>query len=165
MRLAPASNRPAQAERQRKRERDRAAMDAMRVNPNPRLVALMDFAIDEIVAKIRYQDEFAEWLAWAADWKSGKRAPQACVDISHRCREGDRKNNLVWPTLAQLSWGAKEACYSAPTSGWLVVRYIADAMHNFGIAYPDRLLEPPTINAESNRLEPGQSRLDSHQKP
>lgn len=151
MRVAPAHNRHVERQKQQERERQRAAMDAMRVRPNPKLVALMDYAIDEIVAKIRYQDEFADWLEWAAAWRSGQRAPQICVDISHRCTAGERKHSLVWPTLAQLAWGAKEACYSAPTSGWLVIRYIADAMHNFGVAFPDKgltLLEPPTIEVE-----------------
>jgi hypothetical protein len=130
-----------------------AQLAAMRVNPNPRLVALMDYALDQVVAKLRYQDEFREWLEWAADWKREQRSPQACVDISHHCRERAKETGLVWPSLAQLAWGAKEACYSAPTSGWLVIRYIADAMCAFGIAFPDKtavLLEPPTIDLERN---------------
>ena len=137
-----------------KRRRD-AMRDKYRaantVNPNPKLVGLMDYALDEVVARLRYQSEFREWLDWASAWKDGQRSPQACVDISQRCREGERKDDLVWPTLAQLAWGAKEACYSAPTSGWLVIRYIADAMCAFGVAFPDKaatLLEPPTIDSE-----------------
>lgn len=123
-------------------------LDAMRVNPNPRLVWLMNYALDEVVAKLHDQSEFREWLEWAAAWKDGQRSPQACVDISQHCREQARLNGLVWPTLAQLAWGAKEACYSAPTSGWLVIGCVADAMHAFGVAFPDKaatLLEPPTI--------------------
>ncbi len=128
-----------------------AQLAAMRVNPNPRLVAFINYAIDEVVAKLRYQDEFREWLDWAASWKYGERSPQACVDISHRCAKHARENPLVWPSLGQLAWGAKEACYSAPTSGWLVIRYIADAMHAFGVSYSDKaatLLEPPTIDVD-----------------
>ena len=120
---------------------------AITVNPNPRLVALMNYAIDEVTSRLRYREEYRDWLNWAAAWKDGQRSPQACVDISHRCSA--QKNDPVWHTLGQLAWGAKEACYSAPTSGWLVIRYIADAMCAFGVAFPDTaatLLEPPTVD-------------------
>jgi hypothetical protein len=54
--------------------------------------------------------------------------------------------------LGQLAWGGKEACYSMDKSGWLVIRYIADAMYAFGVTFPENanlLLEPPTITAEN----------------
>lgn len=119
---------------------------AMTVNPNPRLVALMNYAISEVSSRLHHKQEYREWLDWAATWKDGQRSPQACVEISHRCGVGERKGSLVWPTLGQLAWGAKEACYTTPTSGWLVIRYIADAMCAFGVAFPydaAALLEPP----------------------
>lgn len=129
-----------------KRERQRAALDAMRIKPNPKLVALMDYAIDEVVARLHNKEEYREWLEWAAAWKGGQRSPQACVDISHLAQSN---YEIIGPSLSQLAWGAKEACYSAPTSGWLVIRYIADAMHAFGVAFPEngtKLLEPPTVD-------------------
>lgn len=129
------------------REPSQSEIDAMRVNPNPRLVWLMDYALGEVSTKLRGQVEFSEWLEWAQAWKDGQHSPQACVDISHQCRKGERRDSIIWPTLGQLSWGAKEACYSTPTSGWLVIRYIADAMHAFGVAFPDNaapLIEPPS---------------------
>ena len=66
----------------------------MSINPNPRLVSLLNYALDEVAARLRHQDEFRDWLDWAAEWKGGQRSPQACVDISHRCGERVRKNSL-----------------------------------------------------------------------
>lgn len=133
-----------------------ADQEMLRVSPNPRVVALLDYAIDEISPKVS-KPEYAEWLAWAAMWRAGRHSPQACVDISHFCSShkgwgiDGNSTTPIWHTLGQLAWGAKEACYSAPTSGWMVIRYIADAMVTFGIAFPDRgvaALEPPTIDEQ-----------------
>jgi len=133
-----------------------------RVNPNPRIVALLNYALDEVMAKLFRKDEYAEWLGWATSWKNGRRSPQACVDISHFCSShkgwGMDKNGVdpIWHALGQLAWGAKEACYSAPTSGWLVIRYVADAMTTFGIAYPNNgsaLIEPPTLDETARHVE------------
>lgn len=117
-------------------------MDPIRIDPNPRLVALMDYALDEILQRLPRDEEYDFWREWAAEWKAGERSPQKCVNISHRCP----KQKLVWHTLGQLAWGAKEACYSTPTGGWLVIRYIADAMADWGVNFPDSAipaLEPP----------------------
>lgn len=132
--------------------------DIERINPNPRLVWFMNYALDEVTARLSRKDEYAKWLAWAASWKSGVRSPGACVDISHFCfsHKGwgfdGKAVDPVWYTLGQLTWGAKEACYDTPTSAWLVIRYIADAMIAFGVAFPDEgfpLLDPPTITIEN----------------
>jgi hypothetical protein len=118
---------------------------------------LVFYAIDEVTARLSRKGEFGEWLGWAKAWKDGRRSPQGCVDIAHFCfgHKGwgvdGSGTDPVWHTLGQLAWGAKEACYSTETGGWLVVRYIADAMVAFGIKYPDRMtamLEPPTISHE-----------------
>lgn len=126
----------------------------MMPNPNPRVVALMDYAIDQIAPRLSRDDKYADWLAWAARWRSGERSPRDCVDASHRCSERHQTDDLgMWPTLAQLCWGAKEACYSGPTSGWLTIRYIADAMVAFGITFPESgvaALEPPTVEVANN---------------
>ncbi len=113
------------------------------VKPNPRLVRLVSYAIDEVAASLD-EGEWSEWLAWASSWKAGQRQPQACVDISHRCFR-DREND-IGHCLGQIAWAAKEACYETTESGWLVIRYIADAMVAFGVAFPAEglaLLEPP----------------------
>jgi len=132
-----------------------AMHDIERVNPNPRLVWFMNYAIDEVTTRLDKKGEYSEWLGWASSWKAGKRSPQACVDISHFCFDhpdhkgwglDGKATNPIWHTLGQLAWGAKEACYDTPKSGWLVVRYIADAMVAFGVAFPDEglpMLEPP----------------------
>lgn len=140
--------------REEQRERDKHAA-FITINPNPRLVALMNYALDEVVAKLRYREEHREWLEWAAAWKAGQRSPQACVSISHKMTSHKDEFGQACPvrhTLGQLAWGAKEACYSHPQAGWLVVRDIADAMHVFGVAYSDKaaavLLEPPTIEGD-----------------
>jgi hypothetical protein len=133
-------------------EQMKRAMEEMRPNPNPRIVALLDYALNEISAKLR-KAEYTKWFGWAESWKSGQRAPQACVNIAHFCFEhkawgiDGKATDPVWHCLGQLAWAGKEACYSTPTSGWLVVRYIADAMTAFGIAFPEEkfaALEPPT---------------------
>lgn len=134
------------------RERE---MDHYRVNPNPRLVALLNFALAEVISKL-HGPKYAAWIEWAQAWDNGERQPGRCVDIAHKCfahkipgLNGERIDPL-WHTLGQLAWGAKEACYTTPTSGWLVIRYIADAMTAFGIAFPENLLlrlSPPIEDA------------------
>jgi hypothetical protein len=132
------------------------ALDEMLPNPNPRIVALIDYALDEVTARLSQNAEYRDWLEWAASWKAGRRTPQNCVDVAHRCFERGKMDELtMWHTLGQLAWGAKEACYSAPTSGWLVVCYIADAMVAFGIAFPDKppvALDRPTIDGEQTPI-------------
>lgn len=138
------------------------ALDELRINPNPRIVALLDYAIDEIMRRVSrlqnsaMRDEYGEWLDWAAAWRQGERSPQRCVDMAHQCfsHKGSgfdgKAAHPIWHSLGQIAWGAKEACYSAPTSGWLVIRYIADAMIAFGIKFPTKglaALDPPTIDA------------------
>lgn len=118
-----------------------------RIDPNPRIVWLMDYALDAIIPRLRGQigNDFAPWIEWAKAWRAGQRSPQRCVDVAHECFARKDDDPLAH-TLGQLAWGAKEACYSSPTSGWLVIRYIADAMVAFGIAYPDDhslMLGPP----------------------
>src|SRR5262245_46618626 len=123
--------------------------DMLRISPNPKLVSLMDYAIDEMVARLHPKNEYGEWLAWAASWKSGERSPRACVDVAHRCFE--RKDNPLYQCPGQIAWGAKEACYDSSKSGWLVVRYISDAMLSFGVAFPNdgrATLDPPTLDHE-----------------
>lgn len=120
------------------------------INPNPKLVALINFAINETVVRLSspwQREEYANWLIWAQSWKAGERQPQACVDIASHCFK--QKEQLVNHSLGQIAWGAKEACYSTPVSGWYVVRYIADAMIAFGVAFPEqaKLIDPPTINS------------------
>ena len=141
------------------RQRNR---DAMRINPNPRLIWLLNYAIDEIMARLHRKDEYRDWLSWAVDWKKGERRPQRCVDISHRCFDhkgwgiDGNGTDPVWHALGQLAWSAKEACYDVPQTGWLVVRYIADAMIAFGISYPKEMgiiLEPSTIRHADVLLE------------
>ncbi len=140
-------------------ERLKADMEANRVNPNPRLVWLINFAIEEIMPELFRKDEYAEWLTWASSWKNGQRSPRACVNAAHRCFDhkgwgmDGKATNPVWHCLGQIAWGAKEACYNSKTSGWLVVRYVADAMLAFGIAFPADprlLLDPPTIESTVN---------------
>lgn len=109
-------------------------VEHMSVNPDPRFVWLIDYAIDAVSSEIHDRKPYAAWFAWAADWRAGKRSPQACVDASHACRDIDDFG--VSGSLAQIAWGAKEACYSAPKSGWLALRYVADAMIAFGVAFP-----------------------------
>lgn len=141
----------------------REKLDAMRVNPNPRVVALLDYALDQIIPKLStpfYQEHSGKWLEWAAEWRAGQRSPGRCVAVSHWCFDhkgwgiGGQETDPVSHCLGQLAWGAKEACYSTPTSGWLVIRYIADAMVAFGVAFPEeglKALEPPTLDLEGSR--------------
>jgi hypothetical protein len=123
------------------------------INPNQRLVRLLNFALDGVIEKICHQPKYEKWLKWASEWKSGQYSPQQCVDISHLCRDGrDKIDLMVWGPLAQLAWAAKEACYSTPKGGWYVLFYIADAMIAFGVAFPDDTsllrLDAPTEDAK-----------------
>lgn len=136
-------------------------MDAMKISPNPRIVALLDYAITQIIDNLGRKPEYAEWLGWADSWKAGSRSPAACVNVAHFCfgHKGWGMNGKgtdpVWHTLGQLAWGGKETCYNHPTGGWLVIRYIADAMTAFGIAFPDdgiALLRPPTIEIQPDAI-------------
>ena len=147
------------------------ALDEMRPNPNPRIVALLSYAIDEILPRLStpfYKEHSGKWLEWAVAWQAGHRSPQNCVDVAHWCfaQKGrgldGQATDPVSHALGQLAWGAKEACYNAPTSGWLVIRYIADAMVSFGVAFPaDGLnaLEPPTLDLENSR--PGERLIEA----
>lgn len=129
-------------------------LDAIRINPNPWLVALVNYAIDEIAQRLSRRDEYAEWLEWAKSWKAGRRSPEACVNVAHRCFDHAKNAQFsIGHTLGQIAWGAKEACYDVPQSGWLVVRYIADAMIAFGVTFPKEAmsaLEPPTVESAAN---------------
>lgn len=127
------------------------------VNPDPRTVALISYAVEQVESHLHQKEEYGEWLEWAASWKSGKHSPGTCVDAANLCfaHKGwgidGKGTHPIWHTLGQLCWGAKEACYSTPKSGWLVIRYIADAMVAFGIAFPEnglRLLDAPMIDAK-----------------
>lgn len=142
-------NREQQLERERRVERERreAAIAELRVNPDPRLVRLIDMALTEVSAKLRHDAQFKEWIVWADEWLGGRHIPQRCVDVSHACDKHEEP--FVWPSLAQLAWGAKEACYSTPKSGWLVIRYVAGAMVNFGVAFPKDGLLLPDLSARS----------------
>jgi hypothetical protein len=117
-----------------------------KISPNPRLITLMEFALGETLQRLSHDKEFDFWREWAAAWVAGdqfERSPQRCVDVSLKCPPQE----IVWHTLGQLAWGAKEACYDTPTNGWLVIRYIADAMLAWGVHFPDEpilALEPPT---------------------
>lgn len=125
------------------------------IKPNPRIAGLLDYALDQIVEHLAWNKDNYEpdWFVWAAEWRGGNHSPGRCVDVAHKCfaHKGwgidGRATDPVHHTLGQLAWGGKEACYSTPTSGWLVIRYIADAMTAFGIAPPDRALpaiDPPS---------------------
>lgn len=131
------------------REKMRKQIDAMTPNPNPRIVALMDYAIDQISPRLSNNEKYDEWIGWAARWRSGERSPADCVNVANVCFRRNEDDPLaMWHTLGQLAWGAKEACYSSPKSGWLTVRYIADAMVAFGATFPvdGAELEAPTID-------------------
>jgi hypothetical protein len=141
------------------RERMRKAMEDMRPNPNPRVVALVDYAIDQIAPRLTHNEWYADWLAWAARWRSGERVPQDCVNAANACFEKRDQINPLFHTLGQLAWGAKEACYTTSKGGWLTVRYIADAMVTFGVAFPEEglaALEPPTKTVTPRSLDAGQ---------
>ena len=115
-------------------ERHERARSAMRVNPDPRLESLINYALKAILPKLPGH-EYDFWREWALQWIGGVRSPALCVEIGRQCFA--KEEQLVWHTLGQLAWGAKEACYRLPQSGWLVIRYIGDAMADFGISFPD----------------------------
>ena len=143
-------------------EERRKAIEEMTPNPNPRIVALLDFALSEVIEQLGRKNEYADWLAWAREWRAGDHyRPRRCVNVAHRCFEhkgwglDGKATNPVWHALGQLAWGAKEACYNAPKSGWLTLRYIADAMIAFGIAFPDRpllALDRPNFDADAQEV-------------
>jgi hypothetical protein len=116
-----------------------------RVDPDPRLVSLIDRALDEVLTRL-YGDHltrYAEWIAWARRWRAGEHSPAPCVAASHSA-----KDDGIGKALGQLAWGAKEACYSTPKSGWLVIWYVADTMMFWGVAFPEDgelLLPAPNI--------------------
>lgn len=98
----------------------------------------MNYAIDEIVIRLLHREEYEPWLAWASEWKAGERMPAHCVKVGRYCLNKAREQqNGTWHCLGQLAWAGKEACYNIPTSGWLVIRYIADAMVAFGVPFPE----------------------------
>lgn len=124
--------------------------DLERINPNPKLVWFINYAIDEVTARLSNKGEHGEWLAWASSWKEGRHSPATCVDIAHHCFKD--KEDSVQHCLGQIAWGAKEACYNTPASGWLVIRYIADALIAFGVAFPNnelRLISKKTWHTTS----------------
>lgn len=133
-------------------EEQHNALNEMQPNPDPRLVTMLDFAIDQVSARITSKKDYSDWLEWAAEWQTGRHAPQQCIDVAHRCFDRAKKDQLtMWHTLGQLAWGAKEACYSTKSSPWYVLFYIADAMIAYGIAFPEGMtmrLEPPTIDTD-----------------
>jgi hypothetical protein len=118
-------------------------IDAMLVNPNPRLVGFINYAIENIMPLLSLGEEADFWRDWASSWVTGQRSPQTCVDVARKCFL--HEDLASWHTLGQISWAAKEACYNIPSGGWLVVRYIADAMIAFGIDFTDgeQLIEAP----------------------
>jgi hypothetical protein len=115
----------------------RAVPKAERIAPDPNLAALVSYACEQVAQRLAGQRRYADWLAWAARWQGGERSPSDCVAVGQECFA---RKDMVFPTLGQLCWAGKEACYSAPTSPWLVIRYVADAMLAFGVHYPERLL-------------------------
>lgn len=103
-----------------------------------KLVAFVNYALEQVAARIGPQKTAAAfWLAWSDEWLAGRRSPAQCVDVAHQCFAMSDDGPL-WHALGQLSWGAKEACYSEKNSAWLVIRYVADAMVAFGVAFPER---------------------------
>ena len=119
-----------------------SANGSARIDPNQRLVWFVDYAIDAVVDKLYPKEKYLVWLDFAEEWKNGNRSPARCVDAAHKCFE---HKGPTWHTLGQLAWGAKEACYDTPQSGWLVVRYIADAMVAFGVAFPELISAAPPL--------------------
>ena len=79
--------------------------------------------------------QYDEWHDWARRWLDGERSPGACVAVASWCFE-HRPRTPVFQALGQLAWAGKEACYNTPASGWLAVRYVADAMIVFNVAFP-----------------------------
>jgi hypothetical protein len=119
----------------------------VRMAPDARLVTLVSHACEQVIPMVRSMDQAAGWTDWAERWIAGDRQPGMCVSVAHDCFESHKRGYLAGGALGQLAWAAKEACYETPTSPWLVIRYVADAMIAFGIAYPDRvegLLPSPT---------------------
>lgn len=125
-------------------KRNRVASRYEIVKPNPQFVALVNHAISEMEVRIRDKSEYSEWFAWASSWKSGKYSPADCVSASHEVR---KSGDPIRHCLGQIAWGAKEACYDAPKSGWLVAFYMADAMIAIGAEFP-KLFAPPLIQID-----------------
>jgi hypothetical protein len=105
------------------------------INPNPKITWMIDYALKSILPKL-FDKEHEFWIEWANDWLNGERNPARCVRIANRCFDKESQI-LCGHTLGQLAWGAKESCYNVPQSGWLALRYVADAMVAYGIAFPD----------------------------
>lgn len=116
----------------------RPAAKVTPVQPDARLVALVSYACEQVDGRLdgMLRDSCADWIAWAQAWAAGQRSPGACVATAQECFARAKKGPL-YHTLGQLAWAAKEACYSTPTSPWLVIRYVADAMIAFGVAFPE----------------------------
>src|SRR5260370_42569550 len=131
----------------------------LRPRPDPKLVALVSWAIAAVARKV-YASEYAPWLHWAGTWEKGKRNPCACVDMgewcfSHRDPGKDGGVGPAYHALGQIAWAAKEACYTTPQSGWLVVRYIGDARRAYGIGFPaDGLALPSPSVAPPSHVGP-----------
>lgn len=127
-----------------------------RVDPYEPLVRLVSWAVSEVVETrhiLSSVEGSSEWMGWANSWLDGKRQPGDCVRIAGQCFDKAKSNEHHAPhinhALGQLAWAAKEACYHTPQTGWLAVRYIADAMLVFGIACPDLCLSLGNVSIKS----------------
>lgn len=113
--------------------------------------AMVIFAINQVVPKIEYFpsiESTAAWRAWADQWVRGEnRTPGAAVQAAH---------STGVHALKQIAWAAKEAYYTGenPQAGWLVLRYIADAMIDFGVSGGSHPKEKLTEWPANNRLAP-----------
>lgn len=122
------------------------------IRPNPKLVALVTYACEHVAQRLLGQDAYAEWLAWELRWNNRTSNPGDCVAVAQGCFA--HKSGLFFPTLGQLCWAGKEAFYSTDTGGWLVLRYVADAMATFAIAFPESGL--PLLNDAREHSSPRQ---------
>lgn len=107
--------------------------DVEQIRPDEQMCRLIDWAIDEAMLRLPDSACGPVWREWAQSWIQGERSPAACVFAAHK------SSSLVASPLSQIAWGAKEACYTTPTSRWLVLRYVADAMAAIGAEFPDIL--------------------------
>lgn len=84
------------------RNGNRMPADMLRPNPNPRLVLLLNYALDEILTRRELgRDEYSDWVRWATSWKSGQHFPQACVDAAQRS-EVNVKNKINRGTFTAI---------------------------------------------------------------